>query len=411
MNKWSRVLPCVVLSCLSIWHCSATPAPPAVPAASPRIERRPRAADYRRGALASLPAYDPKSSNPFQVDLRSRDLSRLDLSDSWENLRYAAFDDRTTWPPEDRLPKQFDRKPIVDLGKNPELGVRRLHERGIAGRGVSIAIIDQPLLTEHQEYAGRLELYEEIHVDPRMPAQMHGPAVASIAVGKTVGVAPEATLYYIASWTGDFGEGEGGFTWDFRYYAQAVRRVLEINEQLPEERRIRVIAMQVGWNQQQKGYDEITAAVEEAKAAGMHVVSSSIEQVHGFKFHGLGRHPLADPDAFESYEPGLWWAERFYAGEQPSGRLLLPMDSRTTASPTGDDEYVFYRQGGWSWAIPYLAGAYALAVQVDAGITPERFWSLALKTGRTIELEHQGKTVPLGPIIDPGALVGALENP
>ena len=30
-------------------------------------------------------------------------------------------------------------------------------------------------------------------------AQMHGPAVSSIAVGKTVGVAPEADLYYIGS--------------------------------------------------------------------------------------------------------------------------------------------------------------------------------------------------------------------
>ena len=31
---------------------------------------------------------------------------------------------------------------------------------------------------------------------------MHGPAVASIAVGKTVGVAPEADLYYISSVNG-----------------------------------------------------------------------------------------------------------------------------------------------------------------------------------------------------------------
>ena len=168
--------------------------------------------------------------------------------------------------------------------------------------------------------------------------------------------------------------------------------------------------MQVGWDPHQDGYDEITVVVEEAKAAGMLVVSSSIEQVHGVKFHGLGRHPLAEPDVFESYEPGLWWAERFYAGERFSDRLLVPMDSRTTASPTGIDEYVFYRQGGWSWSIPYLAGVYALAVQVDAAITPERFWSVALETGRIIEVERGGEVIPLGPIIDPVALIGALEN-
>jgi len=62
------------------------------------------------------------------------------------------------------------------------------------------------------------------------------------------------------------------------------------------------------------------------------------------------------------------------------------MDSRTTASFTGISEYVFYREGGWSWSIPYIAGLYALAAQVDPEIPPERFWSLAMETGRTIEL-------------------------
>jgi hypothetical protein len=57
------------------------------------------------------------------------------------------------------------------------------------------------------------------------------------------------------------------------------------------------------------------------------------------------------------------------------------MDSRTTASPTGKEDYVFYRQGGWSWAIPYLAGMYTLAVQVKPDITPEEFWDTALNTG------------------------------
>jgi len=118
---------------------------------------------------------------------------------------------------------------------------------------------------------------------------------------------------------------------------------------------------------------------------------------------------LADPDVFDSYEPGIWWADRFHAGDRFSDHVLIPMDSRTTASPAGADEYVFYREGGWSWSIPYIAGVYALAVQVDPTITPERFWSLALETGRTIELDNNGQTVPLGPIIDPVALIYALE--
>ncbi|MFC1604953.1 hypothetical protein ACFL5F_08000 [Planctomycetota bacterium] len=69
------------------------------------------------------------------------------------------------------------------------------------------------------------------------------------------------------------------------------------------------------------------------------------------------------------------------------------------------DEYVFYRQGSLSWSIPYIAGVYALAVQVEPDITPERFWDLAMKTSRTIELEHKGERRSFGSIVDPVRLI------
>jgi subtilisin family serine protease len=376
----------------------------------PVIERKPSVANWDFGKMYSVPTYDPNSTDVWQMDLRSFDLSDLDLRQSLNDLMYADFDTQTQWPSTDKMPPGFDWQRIMELGKNPGLGVRSLHTQGITGRGVGIAIIDQPLIVDHQEYADRIRLYEEINVDPTTESQMHGPAVASIAAGKTVGVAPEADLYYIGSWPGDWGTGgPNNFTYDFRYYAQAVQRILQINQQLPEGRKIRVIAMQIGWSPDQAGYDEITAAVKEAKAAGLLVVSSSLEETFGFKFQGLGRAPLADPDKFESYEPGLWWAKDFYAVNQFSDRLLVPMDSRTTASPGGAGEYVFYRQSGWSWAIPYIAGIYALAAQTKPTLTPDEFWLIAMKTGRTIELKQDGKAIPFGPILDPVALIAALQ--
>ncbi len=298
----------------------------------------------------------------------------------------------------------------MDIGKNPGLGIQQLHSIGITGRDVGIAIIDQTLLVDHQEYASQLRLYEEtadIH-GGMLDAQMHGPAVASIAVGKTTGVAPEADLYYIAtSFCNTTGTYEGN---DYSCLAQSVRRIMEINKLLPQSRKIRVISISVGWVPDSKGYDDISAAVKEAKNAGVFVICSSVEQIYGFKFHGLGREPLANPDQFESYEPGLFWSKQFYEGNRFSDRLLVPMDSRTTASPTGIDEYVFYREGGWSWPIPYIAGVYALAAQVKPTITPDEFWSVALKTGRTIDLIYDNETISFGPILDPVALIAALKN-
>ena len=85
------------------------------------------------------------------------------------------------------------------------------------------------------------------------------------------------------------------------------------------------------------------------------------------------------------------------------------MDSRTTANPNGYEDYAFFREGGWSWSIPYLAGMYALAAQVKPENTPEEFWKLAMETGQTIEILHEGQTYQLGPILDPAALIAALQ--
>lgn len=43
-------------------------------------------------------------------------------------------------------------------------------------------------------------------------------------------------------------------------------------------------------------------------------------------------------------------------------------------------------------------------------MTPERFWQLALKTGRTIQIKQESKALPLGPIIHPVALIDALSR-
>jgi hypothetical protein len=388
------------------------------------IVRYPEPADFSGNylELTSIPNYDPSSGEQWQIDLRSRDLTKVDMTGSLADLMYADFDSKTLWPRSDKMPREFDWQKIIETGKDPGLGIRNLHQHGINGTGIGIAVIDQPLLVDHQEYKARLRLYEEINILPDNPATMHGGAVASIAVGKTTGVAPDADLYYIGAWTGDWEPETYEFTWNFSYYAQAVHRILEINRALPEDRKIRVIAMQVGWAPRPDtlGYDEITAAVNEAKSAGIFVISSSLGPLYKLYFHGMGRAPGEDPNQFESFVPGIWWEKDFYAGmtrNYPTGKLpeqtsilLVPMDSRTTASPTGTEDYVFYRQGGWSWSIPYLAGMYALAAQVKPEITPEEFWDKALRTGRTTQIQQDGKEYEFGIILDPQALLEAIKN-
>lgn len=159
-------------------------------------------------------------------------------------------------------------------------------------------------------------------------------------------------------------------------------------------------------------YKEITESVEKAKKAGIFVVSSSLEETFGLRFHGLGRDPLKSTDDCHSYEPGMWWEKTFFNKPKHLAipTLLVPMDARATASPTGTEDYVFYRQGGWSWSIPYIAGLYALACQVEPEMTPDLFWEKALETGDTIKLENNGKKYDFGRIANPEKLINAFEK-
>jgi hypothetical protein len=383
-------------------------------------------AHFGRGELAALPTYQPGSSGPFKVDLRGRDLSRLDLTSREADLSWADFDSGTKWP--QAIPAGFDPAVIMDLGRDPGLGLRALHRQGITGKGVGLAIIDQGLLVDHVEYADRLKLYEEIHcVD--WAAQMHGSAVASIAVGKTVGVAPEADLYYIAethtkhylkTMLRSEPRDRAAFRdiVDFRVTAKSIRRLLEINRDLPKDRKIRVISISVGWTPGSgaTGYDEVTAAVEEAKQDGVFVVSTALRYDYGLSFHGLGRDPTGDANDLSSYTGSSW--DRYYLDEHAgSAPLFVPMDSRTTASPTGQADYVFYREGGWSWCVPYVAGLYALACQVKPEITPEEFWATAVATGDTVEVTvaaedaaGEGETHRIGRIANPERLIESLRE-
>lgn len=370
-----------------------------------QITSHPTIMDIQRGDLQALPSYNDTQMNPFGVDLRSYDLSSFDIGkDRLKDLLHADFDSKTIFPK--KLPDGFEPSKIMEIGKNPGLGLKELHSEGITGKGIGIAIIDQNLLVDHVEYKDQLRSYEEIHwPTPAVQTSMHGPAVASIAVGKSVGVAPEADLYYIAELHGTYSEN-GQFDWDFRPLAQSIDRIIEINNTLPKDKKIRVISISVGWSSAQAGYREVTEAVVRAEKQGIFVVSTTLPGTN-HSFMGLGKDAMSDPDNIGSYKAGLFWKDNLINIQRMNhDGILVPMDSRTTASPTGNQDYVHYDNGGLSWAVPYVAGLYALACQVDPEVTPDIFWDAAVKTGDPLIVDQYN----LGNIVNPKKLIELLKK-
>ncbi len=372
-----------------------------------KIERIPNIADYTDmfKGIKSLPQISLNET--FEIDIRSSDISSDDIMDRYDDLLYTTFDSKTKWPK--NLPNEFNPEKVMELYKDPGLNVRQLHDKGITGKGVGIAIIDQTLLVDHVEYKDNLKFYEEYDVYKTIDASMHGAAVASIAVGKTVGVAPDADLYYIA---GPFGEKvDGKYVFDYTYIANYIDRFLEINEDLPKDRKIRVISIARGWSRSEKGYTEVMDAVKRANEKGIFVISSSLSDTNGYNFNGLGKKPLADSNDINSFVPGSWWKDMAVETLKRANYVMAPMDFRCTASPTGQEDYVVYAEGGWSWTIPYLAGVYALACQVNPEITYNEFWETSISTGDTIKLKNYNNIdYDFGKIINPLKLIEEVKN-
>jgi serine protease AprX len=302
-------------------------------------------------------------------------LVKLDLREQMKFLNAMTFDSLTEWPPEDRMPEGFHPGMFIANAKNPGLGVRTLHEKGIDGTGVGIAIIDQPLLLGHTEYTSKINRYDETSLGEMSP-QMHGSPVTSIAVGQNIGVAPGASLTYFAipMWERDN-----------MPYITTLKKIFELNKTIPEKEKIRAVSISTGGFSSQPHYEEWKEALAQADTQGILVVTCDPAMLD---YGILSLNPGEDPDKFESYKSGIYVSE--------GDVIRVPGANKTMASHRGNDVYTFDRMGGMSWGAPYIAGLAALAYQVDPNIQPKEIIQLLIETVVKTDV---------GPIVNPAGFI------
>jgi serine protease AprX len=304
-------------------------------------------------------------------------LVKLDLRDQMNFLNSMTFDTLTEWPPENKLPQGFRPNEFIANAKNPGLGIRSLHKKGIDGTGVGIAIIDQPLLLGHKEYTACITRYDETGLKDLSP-QMHGSPVASVAVGKNLGIAPGASLSYFAvpMWERDN-----------MPYITALKKILEWNTILPEQEKIRAVSLSTGMFPDYPHYEEWKETLTQMDSNGILVVTCDPAMLD---YGILSLLPGENPDKFESYIPGIYVSEEDV--------IRVPGANKTVASHRENDVYTFDRRGGMSWGAPYIAGLAVLAFQVDPQILPKEIIRLLIET--TVKTDS-------GPIVNP---VGFIEK-
>jgi len=291
-------------------------------------------------------------------DVRGQDFSQLDLREVEDLLFRLSFDTKTKWPEPTLLPEGFDPAKLLELGKEPGLGIRELQALGLTGAGVTVAYIDQVLLLDHSAYDNVKLHYEELL--PSQPS-MHGPAVLSLLAGREIGIIPEAEVYFFAHNGGPEGN---------KYEALALERIVELNAELPPGKKIRVVGIShAPADSVNKEYaDKLRAAEKKARESGIMVVDCD------YPLLTAGVRGYGNREDYCSYELSPW-----LKGVPESllpGRLIVPADGRTTAAGyLGDpDHYIYWAEGGFSWAVPYVVGLMAMALQLDPDLTEEEIF-------------------------------------
>ena len=362
------------------------------------------------------------------------DASGVDFSNAGDKLPYIRFSSETKFPGADKIPKGFNPHRVLENGKAPGLNIANLHAMGITGKGITVAIIDQPLNTEHIEIKDNIIHYESAGYPEHIEAQFHGTAVSSLLAGKTCGVAPDAKIVYFAApgtktkmaiadenfqkvlrqyfpkninfeeTIKDILDGRHQTDAEFRYKinkiietlppdikeqafsvkteidfthrANALRKILFMNARLPQDKKISAVSISWGL----LGTDpESTKLIKQLIESGVMVLTTDSSRFYGNKaaFTTIDRNMNSDPNDIKSYEAGFWKANKDNWNE----RLLVPAGGRTIAGYLDYDDYIYCgANAGMSWSTPYLVGVYALAKQIAPNLTPHRFFEIAQQT-------------------------------
>jgi subtilisin family serine protease len=324
------------------------------------------AADDKAESSATIEAYEDVRSFSSQ---KGKDLLSVDIAELAMVLPTLTFNEDTVWPASLRQVA----KHTMESAKEPGLDVRSVHSQGITGDGVSVGIIDQPLLQDHPEYAGKIVAYRNFVTGNGSESSMHGPAVTSILVGETIGVAPGARVFYAAvpSWLGDS-----------EYYARALDWIVAENDKLPAGKKIRVVSVSAApsgpGSPFEKNNEMWENACDRAMKAGILILDCTSNDDRGLIgpcYHEASE--SRDSVSLCKYGfPGL-------SGRSPSGRrVLAPCSPRTTAEVyvEGSFKYQYDGRGGLSWGIPYAAGVLALGWQVRPDLDQEQMVSLLKDT-------------------------------
>ena len=345
-----------------------------------------------------------KASNSYDISLPDNLVFEdMDWSNSREVFNYLSFNDKTfSQTSKQNLPQGYDPQEVFEKGKTIGLGIDDVHAMGYTGKGVSVAICDWQL-KPHKDL--NIKDYHCAKHASEVDEYFHASAVTGILAGQQTGIAPDSDVYFFAE-RRDQSENGGSDM------INTLQSIINKNKELPDDKKIRVISISGPiYGDEEK----VSALVKELTDSGVWVLSSD-EFWENFGYLDK-KDPMGNPNDFNNYQ--------INRGEWNENALYVNSGNRTVPDPSGETAYRHDSRASASWAIPVVAGYYALACQADPDMTPEKFIDLAHQTAHIQEsskyeyaIEDVDENIPIGrsqttqpiQIIDINALLQKIET-
>lgn len=290
---------------------------------------------------------------PKYTDVIWLDLRKLEAVLDSSVVKAVTFNEKNRWP---EKYKSYARS-VITKGKNPGLGVRELHKQGFTGKGITLAIIDQNMCIDHPEYKDKIIEYKDFGCG-QVPLSFHGSGVTSLLVGDSIGTAPDAKIYYAAvpSWT-----------FDAKYYADALNWIIDKNSSLPPGEKIRAVSVSAMPSGPNSPYTKNSELWDAAYARAINTGLTVIDCTEDKGIAEIAYYDIDDPDNISKIRTDFPGAPNLI----DPNRIFVPSSQRTTAeelSP-GDFSYRYSCRAGVSWSVPYLVGVVAMGWQIRPEIS------------------------------------------
>ena len=317
------------------------------------------------------------NTNYVPIEYFDDDLSNENLNE--EIINTASFTELTKWPNNiiNTYPNPND---IIEWGKEPILGIKKLHEEGITGKNINVAIIDGPFNSNHQEFSNKT--IEIINIGNFNLPALHGTIVTSILSGKNVGIAPDINLFYFAESTNIIS--------GYKNKIMALRKIFEYNQE--NDNKIQIVSISIGKVKELNYFEEYLSEIKKLEKTGVMVFHLAMKPRI---FAGLEYELLSDRSDYQnlknnSLTSGLIGKLRMFLFYRKS--ILLPWADYTVAHSENNSSYMFIGKSSWgfSWTVPIVSGMAALALQVNGELTKDEILANILESG----IKHNGSVIP-----------------